>query len=92
MIGFDIERTLFQDLGWGRFSRILLVLGGPLLLYFAGLRNFLTLVSIAGGIFLSLEGIFVVCLWLRAKKMRGGWALATLLILVFLSVLIAQFV
>ncbi len=91
MIGFDIERTLFQDLGWGRLARIFVVVGSPLALYFSGLHSFLALISIAGGVFLSLEGIFVVCLWLKARKARGASITAAFFVVVFLSVLLAQF-
>ena len=40
----------------------------PLILYFAGLQNFLVLVAAAGGIFLALESILVVLMWRALGK------------------------
>lgn len=65
-IGRDVYETLEFDLRlpfWLRFS---LVVFGPIALYFAGLQDFIELVGIVGGVFLSLEGILIVWMWLKA--------------------------
>ncbi len=67
-VGSDINTTLLYDLKFPRSARLLLVIVGPLLLYFLSSQNFINLVGLAGGIFLPLEGIFMVVMWLIANK------------------------
>lgn len=56
----------------------------PLIFYFAGLRNFLVLVSAAGGIFLAAESILVV-LMRRAMSRRSVSPFFTAIILIFIG-------
>ncbi len=71
LVGLDIERTLAEDLRVPTFLRLVLVVFAPLLLYLLGIQNFLALISIVGGVFLSLEGIFVMAIWRRINKQNG---------------------
>jgi len=68
IIGVDIEQSLEDDLRLAPFWRFLIVIAGPLLIYFFGFKQFLPLVSFVGGIFIALEGFFIISMWLRAKK------------------------
>ena len=68
VVGLDVNYTLLYDLKAERFSRLLLVVAAPLVLYFVSSQDFLGLVSFVGGIFLALEGIFIIFMWLRAGK------------------------
>lgn len=67
IIAKEIEGILFSDFRLPQFAAVLTAVALPLLLYFAGLQNFLRLVSAAGGIFLALESILVLMIW-RAVK------------------------
>lgn len=87
LVGVDINKTLSLDLKLPRWIRFLLVVGGPLLIYFAGFQSFIGLVSFVGGIFLSLEGFFIIAMWLNANKIAGAPVLLkkpSLVIILFL--------
>ncbi len=85
MIGINVKDILRLDL---KLSRALA--GGitvllPFALYFAGFQNFLTAVSVTGGLLLGLEGVFVTAMWRRAFADRPlRWA-TWLLFAVFAS-------
>lgn len=65
MIGANIRDILREDM---RFSRIMsagLVILIPIGLFLAGVSQFVSVVGFVGGLFLALEGIFVVTIWRR---------------------------
>lgn len=70
VIGLDVKNALKYDLKFPKILAGLTVIILPVLLYFWGFQNFLTLVSLIGGIFIALEGIFIALMWLRARKTR----------------------
>lgn len=67
-VGFDVYKSLVFDLKLPIGLQMLIVVIGPLALYFAGLTSFIALVSFVGGVFLALEGLFIVLMWLKANK------------------------
>ncbi|OGY64124.1 MAG: hypothetical protein A3I89_04030 [Candidatus Harrisonbacteria bacterium RIFCSPLOWO2_02_FULL_41_11] len=95
--GLNARRVLQYDLNLsGRLSRFLVILI-PLALYFLGFQNFLGLVTFVGAVFLPLESIFIIFMWLRADKgaeappiLVGNFVRTSIpfLILVFLTGLI----
>lgn len=86
--GFDIKHVLKTDLKFPTWLMILSVVGIPLGLYFLNLSSFLGLISLVGGILLSLEGIMIALMW---QKLKGRFSpLAWTLVLVFSVVLINQ--
>src|SRR3989338_4732142 len=68
VVGLDINKSLVYDFKLPVWLRFLLVVMAPLLLYLSGFQSFIGLVSFVGGVFLSLEGIFIICMWLKANK------------------------
>lgn len=66
VLGANVKEILKIDLRWSRFLAGLTVLLLPPLFYLAGLRGFLTAIGLTGGLFLALEGIFVVRMWQKA--------------------------
>jgi amino acid permease len=70
VIGLDIKNALKFDLKFPKILAGLTVIVLPPLFYFWGFQSFLALVSMVGGIFIALEGIFVALMWLRASKLR----------------------
>jgi amino acid permease len=74
MVGLDVKNIFAYDLRFPHFVGSAIVVATPLLLYVAGLQNFIGLVGFTGGIFLGLEGIFVIAMWrmARAKNPHGG--------------------
>ncbi|MEK7641136.1 MAG: aromatic amino acid transport family protein [Patescibacteria group bacterium] len=69
-IGYDVDKSLETDLKVSYWSRFALVMLGPIALYFGGLRDFLSMISFTGGIFIALESIFIIWIWLKMKKLR----------------------
>ncbi len=69
-IGYDVDKSLETDLKVSYWSRFALVMLGPIALYFGGLREFLPMVSFTGGIFIALESIFIIWIWLKMKKLK----------------------
>ena len=66
MIGINVREILRLDLKFPRVLAELVAVSSPFILYFAGFQSFFTAVSVAGGLFLGLEGIFVTAMWRRA--------------------------
>lgn len=71
VIGLDIKNALKFDLKFPKILAGLTVVVLPPLLYFWGFQSFLILVSLIGGIFIALEGIFIVLMWLKASKLKA---------------------
>ncbi len=87
IIGINVKDILKIDLKRPIWFCVFVVLGAPLVLYFAGFRNFLSVVSLTGGIFLALEGIFVIAMWRRAFPVNFWRWIAWPLYLIFLVAL-----
>ena len=88
-IGYDVYKSLGMDLNFPRSLQYALVVFGPLVAYFAGLNSFIGLVSFIGGIFLGLEGIFIVLMWLKAVKKPPSLS-SVLLMTVFAAAIIYE--
>ena len=90
IIGINVRDILHIDLHESRWigSAIAWVL--PLVLYIAGVQDFLAVVSFVGGIFLALEGIFVMMMWNRAfPTRRDRWVRWPLYFIFFLAIVYA---
>lgn len=73
VVGKNVYQTLVLDAGWKPYLGAVFVALTPLALYFLGLKDFIGLVSVIGGAFLSTEGILMVSLWRKVKLERGSW-------------------
>ncbi|MDO8467028.1 MAG: hypothetical protein Q7S83_02695 [bacterium] len=80
-VGYDVEKSLEYDLRTPYTLRFAMVMFGPILLYFGGLKDFLYLVGLTGGIFIALESIFIVWMWLKMKGRRMSVGAAALIVL-----------
>ena len=91
VIGLDVVKTLSYDLKIPPAAlKNSIVIGVPILIYLAGFKNFIQLISFAGGIFLSLESIFVIAMWLCLRHPKRLF-LALLPILLFGTALFYEF-
>jgi len=88
-ISFDVVKSLALDLRLPFWLQFLIIVFGPLALYFAGLQSFIGLVGLAGGVFLALESIFMIFIWLKMKD-RKLTLPVTLLVLVFVAAFLSQ--
>ncbi len=70
-VGADAIASLAYDFKMPRVVRSALVVGLPLLLYGSGFTNFFNLVGFVGGVFLGLEGIFILLMWMRSRASGG---------------------
>ncbi len=79
VVGLDISNILEYDFRVSLLWRGVVVLCVPLLIYLAGFTQFIPLVSFAGGVFLSLEGILIALTWFclpahsRERCLVGRW-------------------
>lgn len=71
VIARDIKKSLQYDIKLSGALASLIVVILPILLYTAGFQNFLGLVGLVGGVFISLEGILIVLMWLKASKLES---------------------
>jgi amino acid permease len=68
VVGLNVADSLRYDLALPRFVRRSLVVFTPLVLYFVGFQHFFALVGIAGGVFLALEGLFIIAMWFSLNR------------------------
>ena len=71
VVGQDIAQSLELDFKLPKILALLTVLFAPLLLYFAGLKDFLGLVSLVGGVFIGLESILIILMWKKIPKSQA---------------------
>ena len=92
VIGRNVRDNLRFDLGISNIVAWAVPTSFPLLLYAFGFRSFLGAVGIAGGVFLSLEAMFVVWMWTRVTKIVRWRKLiiALTLVSVFFGALLYQ--
>ncbi|MDE2098272.1 MAG: hypothetical protein KGL39_13550 [Patescibacteria group bacterium] len=79
VVGKNIYQTIVFDARQKPFLGGLAVALIPMLLYIAGFNNFIALIGVVGGIFVSIEGVLIVLLWrrVRREKKRLGWVVIT---------------
>ncbi|MEK7212196.1 MAG: hypothetical protein AAB686_00785 [Patescibacteria group bacterium] len=71
-IGLEIKNALEKDLSWAKTWSGALVLFLPLALVFLGLRDFIKIVGLAGGVFLGLEYLLILMVSQKALNLRGA--------------------
>ncbi len=69
-IGLTLEKILWYDFKVNKKLAWFLAMFVPLGLYFLGLKSLIAVLSIVGGILLGLEGLVVLAVYLKAKKMQ----------------------
>jgi len=83
-VGLEIRNSLEKDLNWNMGLGFSIVVFLPIILIFSGFNNFLSAVAVAGGIFLSLQHVFIVFIGKRALVLSRARAyFVDILILVF---------
>jgi tyrosine-specific transport protein len=90
MIGTNARDILRDDFRVSKGMSALVVLATPLILVACGLDNFLVAVGVTGGIFLALEGMFIVTMWYRAFPEHRWRRPAPLLALIFIAAIIYE--
>jgi len=88
------KETLVWDHQWPLKRALALVLGTPLVLFLGGARNFILILNVVGGLFISIESLLLVAVYWRANRVNGrkrsyrwlGLALPVLLVFSFFGV------
>ncbi len=87
-LGMSLQRTLVLDLRLGpRFAGLAALLA-PLLLYLAGVQDFLAIISVTGAVLLGIEGGLVLLAaeaLQRQRSLRHGFPWVTCLLLMLLA-------
>jgi len=68
MLASAMVNTFYLDFKISRFSAWLLAVIPPMVLFLAGIRTFVGIISLAGGVALAIEQILVVFLYAKAKS------------------------
>jgi amino acid permease len=68
-ISREIKNALEKDLGWGKIAPRLTILLFPPLLVFLGLNNFLFVVGVVGGVFLSTQYLLIISVGRKALEL-----------------------
>lgn len=90
VLGRDLKKSLNYDFNIPPLLAGLAAIITPLVLYFGGVRDFLTLIGIIGGVFIGLEGIFIV--FMKQKISPLNRPLAYALIFVFAGGIVYELV
>jgi len=67
VVGLSVRDILRDDIKFNHILANLIVIAAPILLIYAGFDNFIKVITLAGGIFLALEGMIVVAMWKKAE-------------------------
>lgn len=91
--GIALKQNFIWDNGISRFRAEFFVITLPILLFLVGIRQFITIVSVAGGIIIGLEAIILVIVCWKARQkgvvddtsygLRHFWLLAIPVFLTF---------
>lgn len=73
LLGMEVRDILRYDFKFPFKVAVAIILFLPLVLYLMGLRNFIELISVIGGVFLAMESIIVIRMHHKLKgKSHGG--------------------
>lgn len=67
-LGLALKQTMIWDWKVSSFSAVVFTITAPLVLYVLGLRNFVQILGVVGGLFLGVEAILIVLIYARAKR------------------------
>jgi amino acid permease len=67
-LGIALKQTFTWDLKFPQWLATLLTLGVPLILFLAGMRSFIAILNIVGGVFISLEAILAIAIYWKARQ------------------------
>ncbi|MFH1671423.1 MAG: aromatic amino acid transport family protein [Candidatus Portnoybacteria bacterium] len=67
-IGLTLKKILWYDMGIKKNLSWALACFVPLILFFLGLNNFITIISLVGGVFIGVDVTMMILTYLKAKK------------------------
>lgn len=90
IIGLNVKEIMEMDFKIPRILSGTLVVFLPILLYLSGVQNFIVALSIAGGLFASIEVIFIVLMWNKVRE-RANKIVTFLVLATFILAIISVF-
>jgi hypothetical protein len=85
-IGLEVKSALEKDLSWKPRAAVAATVFVPLLLVVAGLRDFLSLVGVAGGVFLSFQYLFILAVARKVLALsKAASAVGAVIMALFLT-------
>ncbi len=67
-LGIALKQILTWDFKVNNFFATLLVIVAPISLFVVGIRSFVGILDVAGGLFIGIEAVLMVAIYWRAKK------------------------
>ncbi len=84
-ISLEIKNSLERDLGWSPFLVFTILAGVPILVALFGIKDFVSVLGLAGGIFLAVQYILIILVSRRVLILkRFEKILASLVVLAFI--------
>lgn len=99
VIGLSTKEIMEKDLNFPKIISNTIIIFFPWILILTGLNNFIRAITIAGGIFLALEGVLIILIWKKMnvlkikdflfKKKPKKITVQTILFILFLGIIYA---
>jgi Tryptophan/tyrosine permease family len=67
----EIRGALEKDLGWNSFVSRLIIVGLPLMVILSGFNDFLIIIGLAGGVFISTQYLFIIAVGRRTLQLSA---------------------
>jgi amino acid permease len=67
-LGLALTRLLMYDLKAKKIIGVMAISVVPAIMYFLGVNNFITVISFVGSVMLAIDGIFITCIYVRARR------------------------
>jgi len=90
IVGINVKDILVYDARFKKRIAFLIASLVPLFLSFLGIRDFISVISFIGGVFLALEGMFTVLMWWKQSQKNIYFFLSVFIFLVFCAALIQE--
>jgi len=68
ILGIELQNTFLFDIRLSRWTSFTLTMGVPIVLYLAGVRTFIDVVGVVGGVFAAFLGILIVLMYEKMRK------------------------
>jgi hypothetical protein len=84
-LGLTLRKVFSYDLGLNKNLAFLLVCLVPLVMFLAGLQDFLQVISLVGGVMLGVEGTLILLMYNKIRPERK-WLVCPLIIIFLLGI------
>ena len=89
----EIRGALEKDLGWNGFISRLMIVGIPFIIVLSGFNNFLVIVGLAGGVFISTQYLLIIAVGRRTLQLsRREKTLLDILTVIFVCAAVYEIV